>query len=138
LFERLYDELFGGPEGKTRPRVLSVLAIYYMLSPFLYLFAISTDGSFLQFGFRGAFGMDDWALALLYCAGAPLLGYLLWTLRVRTHVALYTFLGFELIRGFRNGIWIVVLMAAAILIYAVRGNVRALFSSRESTPEAHR
>ena len=118
MLEKLYDEFC---EERHRPRrlSLSVLAIYFMLNPFVYLFSISQDKVFLNFGVR------DWRFALLYCVGAPLLGYLLWTLPVRTVYALYAFLGFEVVRGWRHGYWDVVLFGAALLITVVWKEVRS-------------
>ncbi len=132
MLERLRDELFEEPSRRRheRPMVISVLAIYYLLNPLLYVFSISQDKVFLNFGVPG------WRFALLYCIGAPLLGYLLWNLRVRSHVALYCFLAFEVVRGARHGIWSVVLVGLAVLIYAVREPIRELFSPRGR--EAHR
>lgn len=131
MFERLYTELFeNDPEHRERPKFISVLAIYYFLNPFLYLYSISQDVVFLNFG------VQDWKFALLYCGGAPLLGYLLWTLRFRVHVVLYAFLAFEILRGARHGYWDVVLLGIAALVYAVRGRVREAFGAH--TRQAHR
>jgi hypothetical protein len=131
VLEKLYEELTEEmTRASNRPTVISILAIYYFLNPFLYLYSISLDKQFLNFG------VHDWRFAFLYCIGAPLLGYLLWTLRVRTHMALYAFLIFEVIRGARNGIWSVALAGIAILLYALREPIRERFSSHAR--EIHR
>jgi hypothetical protein len=131
MLEKLYEELNEETtRSHDRPTVISILAIYYFLNPLLYLYSIGVDKQFLNFG------VHDWRFAFLYCLGAPVLGYLLWTVRVRSHVALYAFLGFEVIRGARNNIWSVVLLGIAVLIYALREPIRERYSAHAR--EVHR
>jgi len=131
MFEKLYNEIVEtSDESKGRPMLVSVLSVYYMLNPFLYLFSISQDKAFLNFG------VQDWRFALLYCVGAPVLGFLMWTHRVRTDIALFAFLGFEVIRGGRHGYWDAVLLGVAILLIVIRGRVHAYLSSHQQ--EIHR
>jgi hypothetical protein len=133
MLERIYNELFeeGSDRTRARPWFISVLAIYCFLNPVLYLVSIGQDRDLLNFG-----TVHDWRIALIYCFFAPLLGYLLWTLRVRTHVALYVFLIFEVVRGAWMDHWKAVFFGVAILIYALRGEVRALFQPRQSGARA--
>ena len=102
---------------------ISWLAIYYFLNPFLYLFSISQHKVFLNFG------VQNWQFAVLYCVMAPLLGYLLWTVRLRTHIVLYAFLIFEVIRGARHGYWDAVMLGIAILLVALHSRMRNPFSA---------